>query len=358
MHDNDPKVVMAPQADGWTCSDLFRRLLVNLAEGREKEINYLVHWLAWRLQHHDQKALAALILRGAQGTGKGLLAKVLSKIYGRYLAHIDGSSIESAFNQFMFEKLLVIANEVGNSFFADKRRAATRLKGWVVGDDITVNMKYVNPFKVKNFTAWILCSNDVTPVTFDLDDRRYNVIASQWTLREHDPGLAAALVAALDGPTFVQEVVDYLGSVILDGFDQTASLENEARREVMGASMRSNERWWREECPPDGFYTAKVLYRAYEQWAIENGEHKVTTTMFGRNLPKGVEHTERRFSSTPGLRRAIDQDSAVKGVIYTIARGVSGPWPYLDMGFAPVAANHAGKNGNGTTHETHGVSND
>ena len=330
----DPDVVMKPTAELEDCPELLERLLDNLVSD-DDEWYYLVQWLGYKIRHPDSGSQVALIFQGAQGTGKGLLFKLLERIWSKYVVQVDGAALESDFNGFLHEKLLVVGNEVGSDFFRDKRRAATKLKGWVVGDNLRINMKNIREFQVRNPTSWILCSNDNVPIVIDAGDRRYTVLQSKTPLREADPELIPLYLQALKDPNFVQDVVNFLHTVDLSDFDHAMPLENVARAEVQKSSLQSHDLWWDDECPPDGTYPVDLVYKEYSRWAKEEqGERSPTKkVVFGQNLPPGVTRDKVRPNALPGRLRA-HAGRADKVRVYIIDRGKEGVWtpPALDCG--------------------------
>ena len=49
--------------------------------------------------------------------------------------------------------------QIGAQFFRDKRKAANKMKGLVVGDPILVEAKGKDPVERENFTTWLILSN-------------------------------------------------------------------------------------------------------------------------------------------------------------------------------------------------------
>ena len=317
----DADVVMKADDGLDDCPKVLERLVDNLVAD-DNEWAYLMQWLAYKLQNPDSGSQVALVLQGAQGTGKGLLFRLLEKVWGKYVVQVDGAALESDFNGFLHEKLLVVGNEVGSDFFSNKRRAATKMKGWVVGDNLRINMKNIREFVVRNPTSWILCSNDGVPICIDKGDRRYTVLQSKTPLRVSDPSLIPEYLDALTCPSFIQQVVNYLSAIDLTGFDHAMPMDNVARAEVQKSSLRSNELWWDDECPQDGVYPVDLVYKEYRRWAKEDqGESRpVPKVVFGQTLPPGVTRKKVRPSSVHSRYSAF-MGKADKVRCYVIDRG-------------------------------------
>ena len=68
--------------------------------GDEELFDFVLKWLAWMIQKPTEKVETALVLRGLEGTGKGMILQHIRKILGlRYFSHpSDLSSIFGEFN--------------------------------------------------------------------------------------------------------------------------------------------------------------------------------------------------------------------------------------------------------------------
>src|SRR5262249_33094367 len=63
---------------------LLRHIYWVLGGGDRGAGRYIVRWLAWMLQNPGKPAEAVLVFQGAEGAGKGTLARVMLKIFGAY----------------------------------------------------------------------------------------------------------------------------------------------------------------------------------------------------------------------------------------------------------------------------------
>ena len=71
---------------------------VVLAGGNEKAFDYIIRWLAWAVQHPDQRAEVALVFKGGRGVGKGTLGNAMCRIFGQHGVHISNASHLTGFN--------------------------------------------------------------------------------------------------------------------------------------------------------------------------------------------------------------------------------------------------------------------
>jgi len=138
-----------------------------------EEKRWFIHRIAAMMRFPYMRLPTSLILHGVQGSGKDTMRLILERLLGRdFVSNIDGKSIQSQFNSYVAEKMIVFANEVFNW---DKRTEIENfLKNYVTNDRITVNKKFMPEYMVDNFAFWIFATNDMNFVPFDETDRRYS----------------------------------------------------------------------------------------------------------------------------------------------------------------------------------------
>jgi len=149
---------------------LFDNLFVK--EDRKK---YFINWLATALITR-KKNRTAILLRGRQGTGKGLLWEQIIEyaVGGDYCATIGNDDLNTNFNSTMENKLFILANEIKGDF-RDGNSMYEKLKMYITDDELRVEQKRVDSRKVKNYFNVILASNNTTPLQIQSGDRRYTV---------------------------------------------------------------------------------------------------------------------------------------------------------------------------------------
>ena len=292
-----PDVVLAPTQpavlSGTAAPPLFQRLLWNLAQGEQADMDYIERWLAWALRNLGSK-FVALVLRGAQGTGKGLLSKLLRKIFGRYATEIGNAQLESRFNAWVAENLLVIANEVSAASIKEKVAVESKLKALITEDKAMLEHKGKDIVEIPSYSKFLFTSNDRVPLIIDAQDRRFSVVASRWKLEVMDPTLAVEFVSALDTGDLAQAVVDYLYSLDLAGFTPQTPHMNAAREEVIADGLSQAQTWWRDNPLPPGLYTSALVYKAHRRDCEANGEKAVSMAGLMRERPEHMRSVQHR----------------------------------------------------------------
>ena len=154
--------------------DLFLTHISNvLVDEREQRI--LLDWLAYIVQNAGKRINWAILLQGAQGTGKSYFAKVLEWVLGSNAKSLDPSALGERFTGWAHGSVVNIVEEIrikGD----DKWRIMDRLKPFITNSMIQIEEKGRDHRTVPNFTNYLLLTNykDALPITND--DRRFCVM--------------------------------------------------------------------------------------------------------------------------------------------------------------------------------------
>lgn len=154
--------------------ELFLHHIDNLlSDKREQQI--LLNWLAYIVQNAGKRVNWAILLQGAQGSGKSYLAKVLEWVLGSNAKSLDPSALGERFTGWAHGAVVNIVEEIrikGD----DKWRIMDRLKPFITNSMIQIEEKGRDHRTVPNFTNYLLLTNykDALPITND--DRRFCVM--------------------------------------------------------------------------------------------------------------------------------------------------------------------------------------
>ena len=154
-----------------------------------------------------------MVLKGGQGTGKGILADFFEKfVYGKACCkQIQGlDHITGEFNCTLRGAALVIIDEASErASFNAKGRGSTAafdcLKRLITGDDFRLTNKHVDSELIANIITYILFTNHDNPIFLEKDDRRYfmNEISAIYRgNREYFRKLKGAIMNELVGNAF------------------------------------------------------------------------------------------------------------------------------------------------------------
>lgn len=154
-----------------------------------KERKWFEQWVAYPLQHLGAKMKTAVVLWGAQGSGKSLTAETIMRLYGWDDEHevphcnagkFGNEQLMSRFNSWAESKQLLVGEEIVASS-ADKRIISEKLKTLVTDTTISIENKHVNPYVLPNCMNIIILSNHPTALKLEDGDRRFFIHHIQGT---------------------------------------------------------------------------------------------------------------------------------------------------------------------------------
>lgn len=212
------------------------RILRSVLGNDEECYHHFVNWLAaiWQTR---QKLGTAWILHGVQGTGKGVLFHhVLVPLFGdKYCVTKQLKDFDDKFNAELETCLIFNIDEVKLSAQSNSSRTLNQLKALITEPVISVRAMRQNAVQVRNFTNFILTSNDFDAMAIDEYDRRFNVAPRQ----EH------RLVLSLDDIEAIQSELTnfacFLNGFAVDLARARTALDNSAKHAMRINSMDSIE---------------------------------------------------------------------------------------------------------------------
>jgi hypothetical protein len=274
--------------------------------------HYLMGWMARLVQRPAEQGEVAIVMKGAEGTGKGTLARALLRIFGQHgLAISNAKHLTGNFNGHLRDVVLLFADE---AFYAGDRQHTGVLKSIITEPYLTVEAKFANAVQQPNFLHLMMASNDEWVVPASLEARRFCVLEAGsemmgnheyfgaiWKQME-DGGYEAMLhdLLALDLTTFNVRNVP-----------QTAGLETQRK-----LSLPIPEAWWRD-CLERGYvFKSKLgLEDVFGQW------HEVVSTEL--LFASYSEFAERRRERHPLTRESLGKFLHRMGAKSTRPRNVA-----------------------------------
>jgi hypothetical protein len=159
---------------------VIKRLLDHVAftleDPREREI--LLDWFAFCYQNPGQRVNWALLLQGAQGTGKSYFCVMLQAIMGDLVANLDPAAIAGRFTGWAHGSLVIVIEEVRISG-QNKYEVMDRTKPFISNPTIQIEEKGRDHRTVPNFTSYLMLTNFKDALPLVAGDRRYCVMFSR-----------------------------------------------------------------------------------------------------------------------------------------------------------------------------------
>jgi hypothetical protein len=136
--------------------------------------DYVVGWMARAVQCPDEPGQTAIVLRGDQGVGKGILVKTFGHLFGRHYIHVSNAlHLTGNFNAHLRDCVLLFADE---AFYAGDKRHASTLKTLITEDSIMVEPKGVDTEMAANCLHLMMASNEDWVVPAGINERRFCVL--------------------------------------------------------------------------------------------------------------------------------------------------------------------------------------
>ncbi|KQB31278.1 MULTISPECIES: DUF5906 domain-containing protein [Pseudomonas aeruginosa group] len=160
-----------PKAGDWSLMrEHVRRILAN---GDEACTDYILRWAAWAVQNPGEPAEVALVLRGGRGTGKGIFARSLKRLFGQHGLQVNSpAQLTGRFNAHLRDCCLLFADE---AIVPGDKAAESVLKGLITEPELTIEGKGVNLVQARNRLHVVMASNEEWVVPAGIDERRFAV---------------------------------------------------------------------------------------------------------------------------------------------------------------------------------------
>lgn len=128
-------------------------------------------------QNPGRKPKICFVVKSAQGAGKNILFEFIMRLIGKGMTNMfqEINQLTNKFNSRLEGSLFNCGNEVSN--YAG-HKIADALKARVIDDDITIELKGINTYDVRDFARYVLLSNNDFCIRVDPGCRRYVIVES------------------------------------------------------------------------------------------------------------------------------------------------------------------------------------
>lgn len=156
------------------CKLFKSHIKTNISQGDSRIYNYIWAWMADAVQNPADRPGIALVMRGKQGTGKGVLANMFGSLFGQHYIQVsDSRHLLGNFNSHLKDKLIVFADE---AFWAGDKTSEGVLKRMITEPTIDIEPKFQDVIQIENLIRIIIAGNDTWVVPAGLEERRMFVI--------------------------------------------------------------------------------------------------------------------------------------------------------------------------------------
>jgi len=163
---------------------MIKKLILHLCNYNEEHYQWVINWLAGFLQTLKTSDVA-LVLRGAEGTGKGLfMEQIIAPLFGEdFTVTVDDDRLNSNFKGWIGEKLFFNLNEIAHD--SKQRKAVINFIKVLITDRL-VQMEAKNKDAVATeiFGNILITSNEVSPLEISVTDRRFTVFQTSGNIKK------------------------------------------------------------------------------------------------------------------------------------------------------------------------------
>lgn len=154
--------------------EFLEHLLINICQGNNVHLNYLLGWMARTVQFPDKLGETAIVMRGESGTGKSFVAQHLGFLLGRHFVQVsDARHLTGNFNAHLRDCVLLFSDE---AFYANDKRHESVLKTMITTKEKNIEQKGLDIDSAPNFIHLMMASNESWVIPSGRDERRFFVL--------------------------------------------------------------------------------------------------------------------------------------------------------------------------------------
>jgi putative DNA primase/helicase len=154
-------------------SVILKHIYEVLCAGDQIAATYFIQWLAHIFQKPAEKPTVAVLMKSAEGVGKGRLNDLLKIMLGSNAEQVNGIyQLTGRFNAIIARRLLIIGDEVDMT----TKAAFDRAKGIISEPRISLELKGVDPESIPNLARFIFTGNHDQIISAGTRERRFLVL--------------------------------------------------------------------------------------------------------------------------------------------------------------------------------------
>ncbi len=266
-----------------------------ICRGNREHYDYLMRWLARLVQRLAEQAEVAIVMRGAEGTGKGMLARAITRILGQHALAISNSKhLTGNFNAHLRDCVFLFADE---AFYDGDRQHVGVLKSIITEPYLTIEGKYQNPVQTPNFLHLMMASNEEWVIPASLEARRFFVLEVS-DARKDDHAWFVAIWEEMEAGGYEAMLHDLM-QINLTTFNVRRVPTTDGLQQQKKLSLPTDKAWWldvlhrgyvfRSRLGLEHFFgrweeeaTTELLYASYTEFAERHRErHPLSRERFG-----------------------------------------------------------------------------
>ncbi len=222
------------------CSLFLEHIRSVICSDDEELYEYVIAWMADAIQNPANRPGTALVLRGSQGTGKGVFAKIFGALFGQHFLHITHQKhLTGHFNAHLMSVCLIFADE---AVWGGNKSEEGVLKALVTEETIPIEAKGKDVVNLDNHVRLVIASNNRWVVPAGLEERRFVVIDVSNKKMQNHKYFSAIYEQMENGGK--EALLYYLKNYDLRGINLRKIPQTEALAEMKHYSMSPVEKFW------------------------------------------------------------------------------------------------------------------
>lgn len=166
-------------------------------------MNWLINWLAHIVQKPGDKTQVAVIIKTKKGIGKGFIARVLDRIFGKNFLFVPGRGLDDQFNSHLADRLVVFIDELNPDSFGSSN--IDIIKSMITERNGLTHKKFQDQTVSANLSNFIAATNNEVDLTLTYDNRRFVILEGThvWSpvqIREWKPFIEQMWTDFISGP--------------------------------------------------------------------------------------------------------------------------------------------------------------
>jgi hypothetical protein len=156
------------------CSLILQHIHKVICDSDDEIYEWVMDWCADMVQDPGNPKGCALILKGQEGTGKGMFAEMMAAYFGAHYRHIiDESHYTGNFNAHMMDAVFVFLDEVT---FGGNIKTSGKIKGLVSEKVLLGERKGIDAVTYRNMAHVLIASNEKWVIPAGSNSRRWTVL--------------------------------------------------------------------------------------------------------------------------------------------------------------------------------------
>lgn len=287
----------------------FKHIFKRWCNNKRSQYEYVLNTFAFMIQKPGQKTKVALVLKGPEGVGKGVIVQIIMSIIGEDYCLKTGnpSDIIGQFNAPLCGKLFVFLDEMT---WGGSKEQSGILKKLITEDTVQINKKGIDSITYSNYINCIIASNENWVIPAGVGCRRWVVLDVDNEFAGSKSNLSKSQKEELNQIVNIplDRIAKFFHDRDISKFDPTELEITDGLRDQQITGLSKLDKWWFEiiesgakvrdtiDLQLEGPESRRTIvkedfFNLYKQQARD--EHS-TNVQFWKSIKKMVTFTEHR----------------------------------------------------------------